>query len=178
LTVASTLFGVSHKDQATPLFNRLAAKLEPQRQRGLVLAWAILVQNEAARNARAKGGKRFWRDLAKTIHAVSTGTTSAQVQVDHVAAAQKERGGPIEAKNAAMLTIPVKGSEAEGRRASEFPELFRIGRMLVRKEGGVIEPLFWLVKKTKRQRPDPFMPQPARIAELAEQMAKAKLGLT
>lgn len=166
---------------ATPTLNRLALGLSQTRQRGLVLAWAIRVRDEAKRIARGKGGSRFWAQLARTIHAVPRGTSAARVQVDHVAAAQKQFGGPITAKPGKALTIPLNDA-AKRRRAREFRDLFILPgtNLLMRHVGprgnGELVAMYLLVKRTRPQRPDPFMPNDTQIARLGEELAEAHLA--
>ncbi len=175
----ATIFKFNTKgNEATPLLNRLALGLTPTRQRGLVLSWAIRVRDEAKRIARGKGGSRFWAQLARTIHAVPRGTSAARVQVDHVAAAQKQFGGPIVAKPGKALTIPLN-PVAKRRRAREFRDLFILpgSNLLVRHVGpranGELVAMYLLVKRVRPQRPDPFMPNETQIANLGEDLARA-----
>lgn len=171
----------TRKNEATPLLNRLALGLSPARQRGLVLAWAIRVRDEAKRIARGKGGTRFWAQVPRTIHAVPRGTSAARVQVDHVAAAQKEFGGPIVAKPGKALTIPLNAT-AKRKRAREFRDLFILPgtNLLMRHVGprsnGELVAMYLLVKRTRPQRPDPFMPNETKIASLGEELAAAHLA--
>lgn len=154
-------------------------QLEPAFQ-----AFGTLVKREAQRSARSKGGRRFWLQIADRTRVAEVSAAGVTVVNDHVAAAQKQFGGPIEARNRKYLTIPVNAL-ARGRRASEFTQdlhVVRTGRgaSLLGYDEGKGErrhfvALYALVKKTRPQRPDPFWPDEARARELALQAGKLAL---
>lgn len=181
------------QDTLTPILHRLAGKLTTEQQAGFVLAWGRGVALQAQRNALAKGGRRFWRALARSVNVRQVSPAGVEVASDHVAAAQKQFGGPIEAPgkgpgshNAKFLTIPIPGSSAEGRMAGEFGNLFVLGKqddpngrggVLARAgAGGEVEPLFILVRRTKPQRPDPWFPDEKATLVIGERLAEKKLA--
>lgn len=140
--------------------------------------WGVRVRDHARRNARGKGGRRFWRQIADSVRLGEVDARGAVVYSDHVAAGQKERGGVIRARNAGALTIPI-AREAYGKRAGEFElggrELFTItsgkGNTLLgyrdesaAKKTKAFRPLY-LLKKSVSQRPEPFFPFPRQIAD-------------
>jgi len=156
-------------DEVTPLFQRLALALSPSRQSRLMLQWGAYTANEARKNALAKGGRRLWRAIARSVMVEKVGARGdVAVRAYHIAAAQKQFGGSISApgkgpgsKGAEALTIPI-ADEAEGRMASEFDPLgiFRPKgtNVLAINRGGVLENLFALVKSTEEQKADPWWP--------------------
>ncbi len=180
------------KDTLGPLVMRLAGKLSGPARQGFVLAWGRGTAVAAQRNARAKGGRRFWRDVARSINVRSVGPDGIEVFSDHVAAAQKQFGGTIAApgkspysKGAKALTIPIS-EEAEGRTAAEFAlggrKLFVLGKeaenrmgILGYSEDGEFHALFVLRKRVE-QKADPFFPKDGEILELGEHLAAKKLG--
>jgi len=145
---------------------------------GKMFPWLMITGQRTAKqartNARGKGGRRFWRDLARTINVAAASATSVSVHTTHVAAAQKEYGGVIEAKGRA-LTIPIT-DEAKGKRASEFEQggrhLFVIpsdaagslGILGYSDPSGKYHPLFALRKRTRPQKPNPFWPPNWQVA--------------
>ena len=176
-------------DTASPALRIMAGKIAGQGRTGqFVMRWGAMVRKEAIQNALAKGGKRFWRDIARSINLMPDGQ-AAVVGSTHVAAAQKQFGGKIEAPGkgpgatgAKVLTIPIKGSGAEGRRASDFAlagkELFvaKGTHVLGYSDDGEFHGLFVLVKRTKPQRPEPFFPADGRVLEIAEAEAERMLN--
>ncbi len=167
-------------DAATPHLRGLSTRLADRgHQRQFLLNWAVRVRQEAIRRCLAKGGRRFWRDVARSI-AVETDSNSMTVAANHRAAAQKQFGGVIEAKGRAAggadaLTIPLPGTEAEGTTAARFTaagvQLFALPgpdgepSVLGYSDDGDFRPLFALVRRTKPQRPDPFMPEEPDVAQ-------------
>ena len=185
------------QDQLTPVIKRLAEKLTPSQQHDFVLGWAMEVEDIAYRNARSKGGRKFWNDLAGSIRLRSIGPAGAEVYSAHPAAAQKQFGGVIEAPGkgpgatgARFLTIPLRGSAAVGKTVGDFKEggskLFVLGKrddaggrggILARiGAGGAVEPLFILCKRTKPQRAEPWFPNETETLELGSKMADKKLA--
>ncbi len=111
---------------------------------------------------RHRGGSHhYYAGAARATTWAVTGH-DAFIVTDHYGIALRYYGGTIRAKNAGALTIPVKGSVAEGRRASEFSDLFVAGKasgdyrgFLARLDAsGNLEPLFWL-RKSVTQKADP-----------------------
>ena len=147
------------------------------------VAFGTLVKREVQRNCREKGGRHFWREVADATRVASVSDSGVTVVNEHVAAAQKQYGGPISAKNAKALTIPIS-SLARGKRAGEFPQrLFAIkgedGRRILGYNKGrgkkrQFVPLYALVKRVN-QKPEPFWPDEAKARELLEH-AKSLAG--
>jgi hypothetical protein len=151
---------------------------------GKTLPWLKRTGNrvamQARKNARAKpsrpGGTGFWRKLAKTVNLDSVSATAVSVHTNHVAAAQKEFGGPIVAKNARALTIPI-ADEAKGKRASEFEQGGRDLFVIPSDAAGSLgilgystgdddfHALFALRKRTRPQAPNPFWPPNWQVAD-------------
>jgi hypothetical protein len=131
---------------------------------------------QARQNARAKGGRRFWRGMAASIRLAAVSPTSVSVHTNHVAAAQKEFGGPIVAKNARALTIPI-ADEAKGKRASEFEQGGRDLFVIPSDAAGSLgilgystgdddfHALFALRKRTRPQAPNPVWPPNWQVAD-------------
>jgi hypothetical protein len=176
------------RDSVGPLLTRLASRLTLEARGGLVLAWGRAVAVQAQRNARAKGGRRFWGELARSVNVRRVDGGAAEVYSDHVAAAQKQYGGPIEApgrgpgaKGAKALTIPLPGTPAEGRTAADFGgKLFLVkpedeGGLLCANIGGEFMALFAVRKRTKPQPPSPFFPDAGAVRDVGEEMAKRRL---
>lgn len=172
-------------DTATPRMKRLAG-FHQGRGRGdrLLMRWGAVVRKIAIRTAIDKGGKRFWRELARSINLVQ-GSINVNVEASHVAAAQKQYGGKIRAKGQAaggsdFLTIPI-ADEAEGQSAAKFALAGDDLVVITSKAGNAIlgrsdddeefTPLFVLVRETKEQRPDKFMPSEKEIAHIGEKEA-------
>jgi hypothetical protein len=165
-----------------PRLRALVTRLRDQGQGGdFALRWAVRVRLEAMKRAIGKGGRRFWRDLARSIFAERDGGSAAVVGASHPAAAQKQYGGRIHAKGksgggADVLTIPLDSApEARGRRAKEFSlsglKLFALGMEDGRgvlgytDKDGEFKALYALVRQTKRQTADPFMPSESEISD-------------
>lgn len=184
------------QDTLTPILERLARKLTPAQQSGFLLGWGRAVAVQAQRNALAKGGRRFWRELARSVNVRALSSAGVEVASDHVAAAQKQYGGAIEAPGkgpgshgARALTIPIPGSEAEGKTVADFvlgsPKLFVLGKkdgeragVLGFSEGGVFHALFILRKRTKRIAAEPWFPDDAKALETGDKLAAKRLALT
>lgn len=152
---------------------RIAAGLDDVRP--LLLVWAQAGAKRARTKARAKGGRRFWAELARSVNVRSVSSKRVSVYTSHVAAAQKEFGGEIRPKNAKALTIPIT-EEARGKRASEFEsggrDLFVLDRdsgdtvgILGYSEGESFHPLFVLRTRVVQQ-PDPWWITEREAAEI------------
>ncbi len=182
-------------DTVSPLLSYLRGRLSPEQQQGFLLAWGRGVAVQAQRNAIAKGGRHLWRDLARSVNVRSVGPDGVEVFSDHVAAPQKQFGGVISAPGkgpgshgARALTLPIKGSRAEGRLVGEFTaageKLFVLGKKDGNRGGilcatgadGAPEHLFILVKRTKPQAPQPWFPDDKTVAEIGEHFAQKKLA--
>jgi hypothetical protein len=144
----------------------LAARLK--RTRPFIKTWAGRVARLARMNARAKGGRSFWRELADRTAVTMVSDDSAIVYNDHPVAAHKQFGGTIRPKNRRALTIPIS-DEAKGKTAGEFAaggrDLFvlpsdkadTIGILGYDEPGVGFHPLFVLRTKVT-QKPDPWFP--------------------
>ena len=186
-------FSISH-DTLTPIIARLAKQLTPEQQTGFVLAWGRGVATQAQRNARAKGGRRFWNELARSVDVKAIGAEGVEVFSTHVAAAQKQFGGVIEAPGqgpgshgAKALTIPLQGTAAEGKTIGDFVtgghKLFVLGKqdrdhggVLGYSEDGTFHPLFVLLKRTKPQRAEPWFPTAEETLKIGTDMADKRLA--
>ena len=169
-------FTVQIRPAPSTLLSALVSRLdEPLR---FLLPWGQLVAREARETARSKGGRRFWTDLSRSVRVTAAGPAAASVASHHVAAAQKQFGGVIEAKNRLALTIPV-ADEAKGKRASEFEaggrELFvrKVKRgdpgtigLLGYSENDEFHALYVLRTRTRKQDPEPWFPDDARVGEI------------
>lgn len=124
-------------------------------------------------NCDAYGGKSFWKAIKRSITSkVDTSTNSVEIGATDWRATHVQFGGPISAPGKGQgslgrksLTIPIS-DKSYGKTVSSFAgqTLIKIKNILflaTAKKGGqesVIEPLFVLVKKTRPQKPRPFMP--------------------
>lgn len=174
-------------DTATPMLKALAGRIRAVGGGGaFTMRWGAAVRLEAQRRCLSKGGRSFWRDVARSIVVVPVPGGSARVEARHVASAQKQYGGPIRARGRAAggsdyLTIPIDPM-AEGRRARSFAlggvGLFRAPgtNVLGYAERGVFYGLYALVKKTRPQRADPFMPAGSEMLRMGQREALRMLG--
>ncbi len=114
------------RDELTPRMVLLAARFGPAGTFRFLLNWGNQTATKSKRNARAKGGRKFWRAIAQSIRVSEASASSIQVAAYHVAAAMKQFGGDISApgrgpgsKNAEALSIPIS-AESEGTAPSEW----------------------------------------------------------
>lgn len=184
------------QDTFSPKIGRWAILLKsPQQRQGFLMRWGATIRRQAILNALGKGGRKLWRDIARSVNVRAVSADAVEVGSDHVAAAQKQFGGPIKAKGKAAggsdyLTIPV-APEAEEQSASAFalptamhPEghgghalfVFPNSNLLGYAEDGGFHPLFALVKQTKPQRAEPWWPESAFIEDRGVEEAKKLLG--
>ena len=184
-------------DTFTPKVGRWALMLRSsQTRQRFLMRWGATIRKRAMENARAKGGRRMWRDIARSVNIKAVDANSVDVSASHVAAAQKQFGGKIRARGKAaggsdFLTIPV-APEAEGQYAGKFalptarhPDgtgshalfVFPNSNLLGYMDEGSFHALFALVRETKRQRPDPWWPESDYIEEQGIQQAQAVLGV-
>ena len=180
------------QDTLSPLLTRLAGKLSPQSVLGFVTSWGVAVRSKAKLNAKAKGGKHMWRDIARATELRTISKDGVEVYCSHVAAAQKQFGGTIEApgkgagsKGAKYLAIPIS-PESKGVPVGEFVtggiKLFVLGKkdgerggVLGYSEDGVFHGLYALRKRV-RQKADPWFPGPKEIVDIGDRMAEKKLN--
>lgn len=184
------------QDTATPRLHRLAMAIQtPENRRRFLMRWGARVRKLAIDNALAKGGRRFWREIARSINLEEISTEGGVlVGAAHVAAAQKQYGGIIKAKGKAAggadaLTIPIS-DESRGHRAAKFVlagrRLFAIGMdrrsgdrgVLGYEEDDSFHPLYALRRQTRYQRPDPFFPSAGQVSDIGATEAQAVLSST
>ncbi|MBT4815300.1 MAG: hypothetical protein HON70_06355 [Lentisphaerae bacterium] len=152
---------------------RFVDRLEDPRP--FLTVWGQRTAKQARTTARGKGGRHFWGDMARSVQVGAVSADTMSVHTKHVAAAQKQFGGVIEAKKAKALTIPIS-DEAKGKRASEFEsggrDLFVLETdgsdpdligLLGYSEDDEFHALFVLRKRTRRQDPDPWWPETAQV---------------
>lgn len=135
---------------------------------GFFRTWGTAVEGKAKQDARAKGGRRIWRNIAGATRLHSVSDSGAVVQCYDPIGAHKETGGPIKAKNGRYLTIPIHRLamgrtvgeiEARGIDLFRLPGTMTIGRGVGKGENQTYEPFFALCEKTRPQRADPWWPQ-------------------
>lgn len=143
---------------------------------GYFRIWGSKSRDQGRRNARAKGGRHFWREVSDSIQVDEVSASKAVIGVHHVAAAQKEYGGRIVARNSRALTIPID-DESRGKRAAEFgfKDLFLIkskndNSILGYNDNGAFKGLY-LLRKAVEQQPEPFMPNDDELLRTGEQEA-------
>lgn len=152
-----------------PTLRRLAAMI--RNKAAFVKNWANAAAKEARDTARAKPGRRWWRDLARSIRVQNISEAAAEVSSNHVGANLKQFGGIVRPKNKRALTIPI-APEAKGKTVYEMkrpnrPLFVLPGTRLL----GYATPdkgfraLFVLAPKAV-QKPDPWFPAPNRLYRL------------
>jgi len=178
------------RDTLSPTLRRLTRRLgSPADRARFTMRWGTRIRKIAIENAIAKGGRKFWRAVARSINLERKGD-EVTVGAHHVAAAQKQYGGSIKAKGKAAgganaLTIPI-ADEAEGQTAAKFmaagKKLFAISKtlggdrgVLGYSEGGEFKPLFALRRETKDIPADPFFPKPDEIISVGIEEAELLL---
>ena len=151
--------------------------------------WANSAAIEARGNARAKGGRRYWKDLARSLQVRQVSETAVSVSSSQIGAGLKQYGGVVRPITARALTIPVT-AEAKGKTAYEFERpdrpLFVVSEKTgdpgtigvlgyakkTRKENvSAFHPLF-VLRKYAKMKPDPWFPTENRIAVLAVREAR------
>lgn len=148
-----------------------------ENKQGFYRVWGGDVRDKIRQNARAKGGKSFWRALAASTQVDFVSSRGASVVVTHVAAAQKQFGGRIAAKNSKYLTIPIT-EEAKRKRAGEFDraKLFTITSKKGNKILGYSTPdkfhALFLLRKAVDQKADPYLPSDQTTLALGEKVAQ------
>ena len=142
----------------------------------LLKTWGNAVAKAARTNARAKGGRRFWAEIAAATRLRSVSARSVEVFSDHFAARHKHYGGVITARRAKYLTIPVDPL-SRGHTAAELSvgrDLFVVGgdgrALLGFDDGGKFRPLF-VLKRSVFQHPDPWWPDDRTVDELGRREA-------
>lgn len=135
----------------------------PQQRMSLFRAVGSRVARKARDNARAKGGKSFWAQIASSV-SYRAGSDQVVVGAAHYAAGHKETGGTISApgkgpmsRNAKSLAIPINPI-SYGKNPGDFNGLFKAKNILFMKVGDGIIPLF-VLKKSVFQKAYPWFPQ-------------------
>lgn len=144
---------------------RLTSKARYHKQWGL----DIVKPAQASARSHSKGGG-FWGGIAQHVRLDSFDESGATVLCDHFAAAHKEFGGEIRAKNAKALTIPINDL-AKGKRVGQMRldgfDIFRPPGTNVlaytQPETGQLIPLYALVKSVTHK-PEPWWPAPDEVA--------------
>lgn len=168
------MFSTKVSDSATGDLEALLKRLD--NRKGFYQVWGGRLNTKIRKNARAKGGKSFWRALADSTQVDYVSDRGASVVVQHIAAAQKQFGGRIAAKNSKYLTIPIS-DEARRKRAGEFSlvKLFTItskkgNKILGYSDGDKFNGLY-LLRKAVDQRADPFLPTDEETIAMGEKTA-------
>lgn len=118
--------------------------------------WANSAAIEARGNARVKGGRRYWKDLARSVQVRQVSEIAVSVSSSQTGAGLKQFGGTVRPVHAKALTIPIV-PEAKGRTAYEFERPDR--------------PLF-VLRNYAKMKPEPWFPTENRIAVLAVREAR------
>lgn len=153
----------------------------------MLKTWGVKTRQKAQANARAKGGRSFWADIAKRTLVKSVSNTIVEVVCHHFAGAIKQFGGIIKPKKAKALTIPI-APEAKGKTAAEFElggrDLFVLKSdnadpdsrgILGYSDGDQFHALFALRTKSV-QKPDPWWPTDSEIIALGHAEADYHLN--
>ena len=135
----------------------------PGERRELFATIRMTMERSLKDSARAKGGRRFWNDLANTVSGESD-ADSAIAGATHPAAAIREFGGTISAPGkgpgatgAKYLAIPVHPA-AEGKSPREINDLFCVANYLLKDLGNGDAELFYVLKKSVEHPADPWLP--------------------
>jgi|GEM_PF-2325356 len=152
----------------------------------LFKTWGRAVELKAKANARNYGGRRIWRNIAGATRCHSITRDGAVVECYDPIGTHKERGGPIRARNAKALTIPISAL-ARGRRVSELRDrgidVFRLpksnvlGRNVGKGKNKTFEPLYALCKHTAPQRKFPWWPDQTFVLRTGVEHAEKHLKL-
>ena len=156
-------------------------------QQAFLLLWGNKIARQARENARAKGGRRFWGEIARSLRVRAVSDTAVEVGFNNpeqeALGSHKHYGGEIRAKNKQALTIPI-APEAKGRTAAEMS----VGRKLFVVNGGsdgtgilgytdgagAFRALFALRKRVV-QKPDPWWPPDELIMAFGIEAAEEQL---
>ena len=152
--------------------------------------WANAAAMEARGNARAKGGRRYWKDLARSLQVRRISDTAVTVSSSQAGAGLKQFGGTVRPVMAKALTIPIT-AEAKGKTAYEFERPDRplfvisersgdpgtvgvLGYARKTRKAGVtaFHPLF-VLRRYARMKPEPWFPPARRIEYLADREAES-----
>ena len=159
-------------DSAVASARLLALMLRIRDPAKLYKFWGVRVMNQARANARAKGGRRLWKQIADAVvlrNVSQRGADILGVGLWGRIGIHKEKGGPIRARKKNFLTIPIDPS-AYGKTAAEYSmdtgvRLFSLRsksnskRILAYRQDGTLVPVFALCKTTAPQRADKWLPE-------------------
>lgn len=167
---------------------RIRALGSPAQTRQMLACIGQAVQNAAVAAARAKGGRRFWGEVANSVSRRQVGDAVIVGSV-HVAARFKQFGGMISAPGRGAgslhrraLAIPTREARARGGYGWDVRdfeangwELFKLPKgggdrsVLMGRKGKrrpVVVPLF-VLRKSVTQRPDPWFPAGEALSRAA-----------
>ena len=174
------------------IFGSITTNLASARLRVLMLrlndtlplfrTWSTVVVNRARNNARAKGGRKLWGQIAGFTKVTACSQRGAVIECLSYIGAHKEHGGPIQVKNKSALTIPIH-QMARGRTAEEVEmsgiTLFRPGSPAMRRnilatvdDSGNLIPVFALCRRTRSQRADKWWPEQRWVLDQGIREAK------
>ena len=167
---------------------RTLGKLMDQLQNKLPLfkTWGRAVELKAKTNARNYGGRRIWRNIAGATRLHSITRDGAVVECYDPIGTHKEFGGPIRAKNAKALTIPISALardhrvgelQARGIDVFRLPKHNILGRNVGKGKNQVFEPLYAICQRTKPQRKFPWWPDDPFVLSTGVQHAQKHLKL-
>jgi hypothetical protein len=177
-----TTIEVKITDKARPALKSLAKKVQNPIP-GLMIAGRAAANllkafyRDRDKEGNKLGGDRthYWREVGQAVNVPKpVAKDTVRVSINHPSILQKIFGGVIRAKRAGALTIPVNPA-AYGRRASVLEQklgvkLFRINSGLVAKDAAGKITVYYLLRKSVTQKPDPkALPPQAEIQRVAEE---------
>lgn len=150
--------------------------------------WGVRVMNQARANARAKGGRRLWKQIADSVSLQSVSQRGADIRGVGLfgrIGLHKEKGGPIRVREKPFLTIPIDPG-ARDKTVAEYAmetgfRLFRPGRkdspkkILAYAQDGRLVPVFALCQMTAPQRADKWLPERNWVLHVGIEEAKRLL---
>jgi hypothetical protein len=155
------------------VINKVAKKLQPNQVRSLLTAVGSHCATVVSAAARAKKpSSNFWNSIANSV-SYKVSDSEVSIGASHFAARHKHYGGVISAPGkgpgsvpAKALTIPLTPA-ARKKSAREFRDTFitkggLIGRNVGKGKNKKVEWLF-VLKKSVKQRPDPWYPTTEEI---------------
>lgn len=162
-------------------------------KRAFLKNWANASAQEARANARNKRGRRWWKDLARSVQVKSVNDSAIDVGTSYRGAALKQYGGEIRPDKAKALTIPI-ADEAKGKTAYDFERTGKKLFTISQKTGdpgtiGVLgyetpsktkgetdfRPLF-VLRTRVYQKPDAWFPSDTDVQRLARREAQLLLN--
>ncbi|MFA6817060.1 MAG: hypothetical protein WCS73_12270 [Lentisphaeria bacterium] len=139
-----------------------------------VKTWAMSAAINARKTAWAKPGRRWWKDLSRSIQVRKTSANSAEVTSAKRGANQKQYGGDIYPTKKKYLTIPFPEAGDKSAYEWETPtrQLFVAPgtQVLGYSEGEKFHGLFFLARHV-HQDPSPWFPKEAELFMLANREA-------